>query len=282
MPVPRKCRRALVVDFDFFFHNVGMSLAPDRRPEWLLFDWCSTEIGGVDKFADPYVGSQLWRSRALSFLSNDLPLPTAEGWQTFWDRFPGLDQVPMVYCDSNQYSAPQWFLPGDGARWDRIDLYDAHHDSGYDDRPQVDCGNWMAAHRTLGTADLRVHYPQWRPAVDYTGEKAPRIRVQRRIDDAAPVRVRYDRVMVCRSGAWVPSWCDPAFAEFIALYPGPSTPHPATAPVTARGFDLAAAREEADMVKVLSTKTVRDLLKDHTRSLADKAAGVQDLLRGAA
>ena len=65
---------------------------------------------------------------------------------------------------------------------------------------------------------LEVVYPPWRTKVECI-ESGPLIPVDRRIDDGTnPTRV-YDAVYVCRSGAWVPPWCDDQFQQFLEGYP---------------------------------------------------------------
>jgi hypothetical protein len=234
---------ALVVDWDYFFPNPSLSKGGCERRDWLLFDWASGEADdGTDWLVGVGMGQELWQIRARSFLCYGFDLPMCAGWKGFWDRFTGLAGVPMRFADSNLFSAPEYFLPEDGGRWDRIDLYDAHHDSGYKHQGHVHCGNWMLWHRKMGTRDLRVHYPAWRNAVDGAGEAPPVIKVDRSIDDGAPVDVRYQRVFVCRSGSWVPPWCDEDFDRFVDSYPGPWVAHSATDGLNLRLFDEAQVR----------------------------------------
>jgi len=108
-------------------------------------------------------------------------------------------------------------------------LYDAHHDSGYPHKGDKDylsrllergawsCEDWMVLYRALG-ADLHVRYPEWR-AWAVTGELEPAVYVDRRVDDGSVPDLEFDKVFVCRSGAWVPPWHDEAFNRFVAAAP---------------------------------------------------------------
>jgi hypothetical protein len=44
--------------------------------------------------------------------------------------------------------------------------------------------------------------------------------MQRYTDDAAPLSGMFDAVFACRSGGWVPAWCDHRWQEFIGAFPG--------------------------------------------------------------
>ena len=231
-------RNALVVDWDYFMENPLMTTPKGREVEWFLYDWCYSEpYGGHSKLdlLGP-LGAYIWHTRARNFPARGFPLPRCQGWETFWDRFAALADAPLFYADSNLYAAPsKGFLPDGDGPWARIDLYDAHHDCGYPgSSEEPDCGNWMAMHRRHGTADLRVHYPAWRPSLDVAGEGPPQVHVRRRIDPGGPVRVRYDAVFLCRSGEWVPPWCDDQFQDFLERYPGPVV---RVGPLPERPFD---------------------------------------------
>lgn len=42
---------------------------------------------------------------------------------------------------------------------------------------------------------------------------------RQRVDDGDPIAEEFDTVFVCRSGAWVPPWCDGQFEEFLDAAP---------------------------------------------------------------
>jgi hypothetical protein len=210
----------LVVDWDFFFvnplHNGNVT---DRT--LLLYDWKHLEA--------PFFVNDIWWSRLHGFVMNDLPLPMASNVEGFWDRF-GLDEAVLMVADSNLYAGliqPSSIGDFEAERWNRIDLFDAHHDSGYkirslaeyEQRGTVSCEDWMLEHAKRGVTDLHVHYPAWLTAA-FSADPQPAIEIDRRIDDGQPVDVSYDAVFVCRSGAWVPPWCDQQFADFVKSFPG--------------------------------------------------------------
>lgn len=137
------------------------------------------------------------------------------------------DFLPLI-GDSNLYAGrifPSLVdLEADG--WEEVWLFDAHHDSGYKatrslkqfvERGTMSCEDWMLNHTTQGSK-LRVRYPAWRATADgslYDCEPGPAVEVDRAVDDGRPVGGWFDAVYVCRSGTWVPPWCDNAFEDFI-------------------------------------------------------------------
>lgn len=221
--------KLLVVDWDFFFPTPGMSTRFEDFASPLLYLWDHKET--------PFHTSPMvWANRASGFIQNELELPRVAGWEGFWGRFT-LDDggVPVLYGDSNLHAGrimpstfgmdEEWDLPD---VWETVTLYDAHHDSGYDGtgsfeawkaRGVLTCEDWMLRHYDAGTRCLEVRYPQWRGEVG-TIEPAPLIPVDRRIDDGSTPDHTYDAIYVCRSGAWVPPWCDEQFTEFMEAAPG--------------------------------------------------------------
>ncbi|MFI9202643.1 hypothetical protein [Streptomyces sp. NPDC053048] len=215
----------LVVDWDFFFPNpsYGARIGEDV----LLYDWTHAET----QF---HTGELIWGTRANGFLRNDLPLPKCRDYENFWSRFNFDEEgAPLLFGDSNLHAAfirPATF-GWDQQAWSTVSLWDAHHDSGYPDprkyqslaewreRGTVTCEDWMLVHHDLGSR-LEVVYPSWRTRVEGI-ETGPLIEVNRRIDDGSKPDTVYHAVYVCRSGAWVPSWCDEQFEEFLASFGGP-------------------------------------------------------------
>ena len=240
----------LVVDWDFFFvnplHNGNVS---DRT--LLLYDWKHLE--------HPFFVNDIWSSRAHGFLMNDLPLPRATDFDGFWDRF-GLDDAILLVADSNLYAGllqPSSIGDPEHERWNRIDLFDAHHDAGYKIRSMdeyiargtVSCEDWMLEHARRGVTDLHVHYPAWLTAA-FSADPEPAIEVDRRIDDGQPVGVDYDAVFVCRSGAWVPPWCDDQFVEFVESFPGGDINWiDEENDMMARDFDVETVTAQAELLK---------------------------------
>lgn len=216
----------LVIDFDYFFNNPVLNT--ESHPDVFLYDWASNEThDGTNT-----LGAFIWEVRAGAFLAEGKPLPKASGYEHFWDRFTLTTDARIYVADSNVHSGNMF--PNTHDIWDRIDLYDAHHDAGYLDNDEaMHCGNWMLHHHHRGTRDLNVHYPPWRTSIDGT-ETPPVAPVNRTIDDGhTPDPTTYTMVFVCRSGAWVPSWCDNQFNDFINEAPRPVHyfgPRPTTRP----------------------------------------------------
>jgi hypothetical protein len=115
----RRVRRLLVVDFDFFFVNP----AETGDDPYFLYDWQHAETNNCR-----YV---VWPVRAAGFFARGLPLPRCAGYETFWQRFPHLDQTaPLWIADSNAYAGTLGRGVNDTG-WQQVWLYDAHHDAGY-------------------------------------------------------------------------------------------------------------------------------------------------------
>ena len=150
-----------------------------------------------------------------------MELPRSSGWQDFIKRFRIASNAPVYVTESNSWGASEMF---DG--FDHITLYDAHHDSGYDDEVvkrlfdtgALGCGEWMVGHALRGVK-LEMHYPTWKKdAFDY--EPKPQVPVNRSFDTGKHDRRVYDAVYVCRSGAWTPTWEDENFNKFWSSIPG--------------------------------------------------------------
>jgi hypothetical protein len=78
--------------------------------------------------------------------------------------------------------------------------------------------------------------------------------LRREVDPGGRVEGVFHRVFLCRSGAWVPPWVDPAFFAFLESAP---LPKEALEPLAPRPFDLEAlrsrAREEALGLFIMET-----------------------------
>lgn len=238
----------LVVDWDFFFPNP--SYGAEFGQDALLYDWQHAET--------PYLTNYIWSTRAAPFLQYDLPLPKCLDYEGFWQRFNlGGDQpAELLYGDSNLHSG--LLLPSsfgwEASAWSTISLWDAHHDCGYKGTLEgwrasgkMQCDTWMLKHYDLGS-HLEVIYPSWRQEIDGV-ESGPLIPVDRRIDDGSNPTREYHAVYVCRSGAWVPSWCDGQFDEFLASYPDMGIEIPGNEWTQPRPDPLPAARTQAEMFK---------------------------------
>jgi hypothetical protein len=87
------------------------------------------------------------------------------------------------------------------------------HDCGYHPLNDfVDCSNWGAWGIKLGfISKFNLHYPEWRKAAP---EGRRRAKVSR-VTYGLPVAASYDRIFVCRSGAWTTPWHDVRFLQFL-------------------------------------------------------------------
>lgn len=255
--------RLLVIDFDYFFPDP--MLAPGAGSEVVLYDWHHAET--------PFLHGPVWLHRAAAFFNHGYELPRCAedtgsgpggGFVAFWQRFDLTGAPGLLVCDSNAFAgtitpASLDAFAGDGGDSDRVGwaevwLYDAHHDCGYRAtgatewaaRGTLGCDDWMRAHHARGTA-LHVRYPAWRADADGVladVERAPAVPVDRAVDDGQPAGA-FDAVVVCRSGAWVPPWCDDQFEAFLNAAPDYlGTPHwiDDDVPPGPRDFDADTAR----------------------------------------
>jgi len=210
MPDTPACR-LLVVDFDFFFPN-PLEAGDSDTASLYLYDW---------GHAETLVHRELvWPARAAAFTGHGLPLPWCEPTDGFWDRFT-LDTDTLLVADSNAHAGT---LARDGGYSDVV-VFDAHHDCGYrrsyDDyltTGEYTCEDWTYPHVRAG-ARISVRYPRWRHRWPQL-EPDTRIPAQRSTDDGAPVTGAFTTVFACRSGAWVPAWCDGQWQQFIDAFPG--------------------------------------------------------------
>jgi hypothetical protein len=205
----------LVVDWDYFF--------PTQEPwgkQWELWDWGHSEGSSI------YFGP-IWGIRAAEFDRAGVPRPMLnKEWIDWWERFNISEDAVLYYADSNVQAFNQEVRESVG-RDPQVWLYDAHHDSGYGENRdikqiirdnKVTCEDWMVGYRLNHQAELHVRYPTWKTwAMDK--EPEPLVPVDRTFDNGLPNDVRFDTVFVCRSGAWVPPWCDHDFMDFITDAP---------------------------------------------------------------
>ena len=207
--------RMLVVDFDFFFPNPAYthSLGSDLM---FLYDWGHQET--------VLYRDLLWPIRAQGFIDAGLPLPRCTPTTGFWDRFQFATDVLLV-ADSNRYAGA--LTPPDAPGFTEIVLFDAHHDSGYHrslDDYRADgvysCEDWTYPHLERGTR-VEVRYPRWFPDWHQV-DAQPRAPVHRGLDVGGPVPGVFDTVFCCRSGSWVPAWCDDQWWAFCQAFPGPT------------------------------------------------------------
>lgn len=206
----------LVVDFDSFF---------EYNPMW---DWAHNE--------SLFMREAIWGFRASDLLARKDQLPMLTGEQeTFWQRVTLAENARLWYADSNSHAVNTRLTHPRGysqARPEQVWLFDAHHDSGYGGAdPQTvaigcaySCEDWMIWYAGAGSAEMHVRYPRWH---DHWSDDAKGASLRHwrgwhaSQDDGSVPPVEFDRVFVCRSGAWVPPWLDSEFTKFIKAAPVP-------------------------------------------------------------
>lgn len=247
----------LSIDWDYFFPM------PEEDGS-ALYDWGHRE-------APLFIDGPLWPMRAGAFMSRGLDLPVVnDHWTGFWDRFHFSDGAQLYFGESHSWAADQRVVEGVTGLWS----YDAHHDCGYrkDDLIQAmhqgryECGSWVLCYwpqisdsrAWTDPLDIHIRYPAWK---DWKHQENDCMiaGVDRKTDlmgDETPV---FDRVFVCRSGAWVPPWCDEDYAQFVGLCPltdrtdmGPELGWPSTP----RAWDENQALEHATLVDRLTREGI--------------------------
>lgn len=251
----------LVVDWDYFFPNPydGGDYQTDQV---LLYDWNHIE--------SPFFVETLWGGRADGFLMHDLPLPRCSGYEHFWERFGIEPGTPLWVADSNALAG--LMEPNPYASWSSVWLFDAHHDCGYKGTleefrasTRVSCEDWMIMHHDRG-ARLHVRYPTWKIHA-FTCEPKPLVPVDRKIDPGFALGVDFDGVFLCRSGAWVPPWCDDQLTEFIDAYPAGEVKNiDANYPDLVREFSEAEARLRAQGINAMMNGKLDEFLKESRSS----------------
>lgn len=223
-------KHLLVIDWDFFFFNPVEAGMTSHR-DFDLFDWTHNESA--------LFVNGLWPLRAVSFHSRKQPLPTVNNeWRTFFKRFRFASDATLYFADSNTYAGTF------AGNYDTVWLYDAHHDCGYriasyrewrigfeanqefnehvefGKRELYDCSNWMLVHQYAG-ARLQYRFPRWHSIMRREGPRImPGVNVVANMDSPSErPAVTFDDVFICRSGGWVPPWCDDLFLQFLDRAP---------------------------------------------------------------
>ena len=238
-------KRLLVVDWDYFFKVIE-----PHTPGWPLYDW------GHNEGWPPALQSMLWQSRAAAFLRNQISLPGLSGLeQTFWSRFTFADTARLFVSESNVASMLPYIRRG----ITDVVLFDAHHDGGYKESlgKYWTCENW-AIWYALQDIPVQVYYPDWRTDAfaleDYCLAEARGLPFRRQFDHGHVDLQPFDRIHVCRSGAWVPPWLDSAFEEFLTACPACATlQRIEPPPVTPRTFLLEDVYAEIETWEKLET-----------------------------
>ncbi|MFF5808984.1 hypothetical protein [Streptomyces sp. NPDC012746] len=94
----------------------------------MLYDWAHAE--------NQLLRESIWPLRAQEFVRAGMEVPRCEGLAGFWDRFRFTTaDPPLFYADSNLYAGrltpAHYGIDPKTAVWQEVDLFDAHHDSGY-------------------------------------------------------------------------------------------------------------------------------------------------------
>jgi hypothetical protein len=208
----------LVIDWDYFFPTPMAGAPLGDHPE--LYAWPVVE--------DAVHVEAIWLRRVRAFIKAGVALPRCQGFSGFWSRFDIAPDATLFYADSNAW-ASQVFPSNAGGEgpWERVHLYDAHHDCGYPQNHRtfeewqrggrISAENWLLAHY-WNSSQVFVHFPPWRESMSRPSEH-PLIPVSMTIDTGRAPDVAFSTVFLCRSGAWVPPWCDLQFAHFMAACP---------------------------------------------------------------
>lgn len=242
-----KREHLLVIDWDFFFPNPWEGAANPHEHALELFDWGHKE-------APFFIEPQLWNIRAAGFVRNEYPLPdVTDEWRDFAGRFKISPEARIIACDSNAVAGLQYTRAN--KPYESVWLYDAHHDCGYDglsypewlahvidkERIEFDCGNWMRLHKMRGSK-LYYRRPTWQDEIQSAIPKGTGLDVEQ--DDGSSPAPTFTDVLICRSGAWTPTWCDGKFAEFVATWKGEHIV--AEGEPLVRVFDMADVQAEID------------------------------------
>lgn len=212
----------LSVDWDFFFTKLEDPSQQDFKKYWGLYDWGHRE-------SNLFIDGPIWPSRAADFMRFHLPLPSTTGEEAgFWRRFRFTPRTTLFVGESHSEIA----VPRVSRYVNRVWNFDAHHDAGYKNRETVinrivqegtvSCDDWAAAFSLLNITDLHVRYPRWR-AYALKAEPAPAVPIDRGVDQEAEGFPTFDRIFLCRSGAWTPPWVDEQFFAFVAACPARRT-----------------------------------------------------------
>jgi len=242
----------LVVDWDYFFYNPLYAVHGDD-PRFWLFDWGHRESS---LFID-----DIWPTRAAGFLKHNLPLPGADVPPNWWDRFTITEDAICEVSDSNMYSG----VVDNGWVFDHVWLFDAHHDlfgiktekqlAGWADKGKISCEDWMFAHHLRG-AKLHWRWPKWFDyGKNYRKDIPKWVGCDARRDDLGRFdpNMEFDAVSICRSGAWVPPWCDDDFERFYTACPVSEVTQVDELPLK-RDWSLDSARKAAEAMKRLEER----------------------------
>jgi len=195
--------RLLSVDWDYFF---PIPKEDDERS--LLYDWGHRE-------GWKFLMDGVWQIRAEAFLRSGFELPSTDGKEIgFWNRFKFNTGTKLYIADSHT------FIYDANVRRNirSIVNFDAHHDA-YQrpadclDYGKVECQNWASF---LRIEKIKVTWvkPNWHQRTD-----TPKYRMEILRDEGQNFDEPFDRIYICRSGAWTPSWVEDKFWKFVGDCP---------------------------------------------------------------
>lgn len=201
----------LSVDWDYFF--------PD--PTW--YDWSHNEESGL-------FYEIIWSTRPgnRNIMTGEVAyekfIPDQKLLDGFWDRVLSPSYPLIFVCESHKTLGEvlsKITMPMD------IWNFDQHHDLGYDDRKEMDCGNWATYVLNQNKrSKYNLVYPPWRKdapeaknqllRLKYARNKGKPPLIHRNLPVVEPpTGLKPDVLFVCRSSCWTPSWADEDWLEFL-------------------------------------------------------------------
>jgi hypothetical protein len=199
----------LSVDWDFFF------------PDSTVYDWGHSEHGF-------FLTKIAWNIRAYNTpitkeggaFAKDAYVVNKARLRNFWKRIcPYPREVGMlVIAESHSDLYHILKASGGGTVWN----FDAHHDLGYDDMKELDCGNWAKKaikHKLI--KEYNLVYPSWREDKEERSHYIPDTKYFERIkfdNGETLLTIPWDIVFICRSSAWTPAWSDSSWMRFIGFW----------------------------------------------------------------
>ena len=199
--------KILSIDWDYFF------------PDPSNYDWGlnegSTEI--MKSVYDHIIWSHRWNNIKVfgknkgSHKALDYYKPDLEKLKDFWEKIIIGEPKRIIIADSH---LELYYIINDlssmGADIKEVVNIDAHHDYGYEQLLEVDCGNW-AYFITDIVEDYYLYYPEWR----IQREEECINSLEGIIYYGLPKPDNYDLIFLCRSSGWTPPWSDNVFLYFI-------------------------------------------------------------------
>lgn len=239
----------LSIDFDYFVNTEPKDATSD------YYEWGSSE------FTPALLQDVIWHHRAAAFLSAGLDLPGLDPDPSgFWGRFQITPGARLIVGDSHALIYHAKVRRGVLG----VTSYDAHHDGGYGMTPEefrgrglVECDTWAFAYELAGVP-VRIVLPPWRDGSQEVTARPSLLDAlgcgdRREIDPGGPDPVVYDRVFICRSSTWLPTWLDGAFFSFLRDCPVPDGRRAFLGPLEPRAFHRDSAEEMSLAMKKLST-----------------------------